>query len=47
MLHLKFGQGKIVSVEGPKDNKVATIHFKDDELAERRIVLKFARLQVL
>ncbi len=47
VLHLKFGQGKIVSVEGPKDNKVATIHFKDDELAERRIVLKFARLQVL
>ncbi len=47
VLHLKFGKGKIVSVEGPKDNKVATIHFKDDELAERRIVLKFARLQVL
>jgi len=47
VLHLKFGQGKIVSVEGPKDNKVATIHFTNDDLAERRIVLKFARLQVL
>ncbi len=47
VLHLKFGQGKIVSVEGAKDNKVATIHFKDDEMTERRIVLKFARLQVL
>jgi hypothetical protein len=34
-------------VEGPKDNQVATIRFADDEMAERRIVLKFARLQVL
>lgn len=45
--HLKFGEGKIVSVEGAKDNKVATIKFKDDDMAERRIVLKFAKLQVL
>ena len=45
--HLKFGEGKIVSVEGAKDNKVATIQFKDDNMAERRIVLKFAKLQVL
>jgi DNA helicase-2/ATP-dependent DNA helicase PcrA len=47
VLHLKFGEGRIVSVEGPKDNKVATIQFKNDELPERRIVLKFAKLQVL
>jgi DNA helicase-2/ATP-dependent DNA helicase PcrA len=47
VLHLKFGEGKIVSVEGPKDNKVATIEFKNDDMPERRIVLKFAKLQVL
>ena len=45
--HLKFGEGKILGVEGPKDNKVATIQFKGDEVSERRIVLKFAKLQVL
>jgi DNA helicase-2/ATP-dependent DNA helicase PcrA len=47
VLHLKFGEGKIVNVEGPKDNLVATIQFKGDEVAERRIVLKFAKLQVV
>lgn len=45
--HQKFGEGQIVSVEGPKDNRVATIRFKNDEMPERRIVLKFARLQVI
>jgi len=47
VLHLKFGEGKILSVEGPKDNKVATIEFKNDDMPERRIVLKFAKLQVV
>ncbi len=47
VLHLKFGEGKIISVEGPKDNKVAAIRFKNDDMPERRIVLKFAKLQVL
>ncbi len=47
VLHLKFGEGKVINVEGPKDGKVATIQFKGDELPERRIVLKFAKLQVL
>ncbi len=47
VLHLKFGEGKVTSVEGPKDNKVATIQFKNDEMPERRIVLKFAKLQVM
>lgn len=47
VLHLKFGEGKVTSVEGSKDNKVAAIQFKNDEMAERRIVLKFAKLQVL
>ncbi len=47
VLHLKFGEGEVKSVEGPQGNKVATIRFKDDELPERRIVLRFAKLQVL
>jgi DNA helicase II / ATP-dependent DNA helicase PcrA len=47
VFHQKFGEGKIISVEGPKDNKVATIQFNNDDMAERRIVLKFAKLQVL
>lgn len=47
VLHQKFGEGKITSVEGPKDNRVATIQFKNDEMPERRIVLKFAKLQVV
>jgi DNA helicase-2/ATP-dependent DNA helicase PcrA len=47
VLHLKFGEGKVSHVEGPKDNKVATIQFKNDDMEERRIVLKFAKLQVV
>lgn len=47
VLHLKFGKGRILSVEGPKDTKVAAIRFEGDEVPERRIVLKFARLQVI
>lgn len=47
VLHLKFGEGTIVNVDGPQDNLVATIHFKNDDLPERRIVLKFAKLQVI
>jgi DNA helicase-2/ATP-dependent DNA helicase PcrA len=47
VLHLKFGEGLVTNIEGPRDSKVATIQFKNDELPERRIVLKFAKLQVL
>jgi DNA helicase-2/ATP-dependent DNA helicase PcrA len=47
VLHQKFGEGKITSIEGSKDNKVATIQFKNDDMQERRIVLKFAKLQVM
>ena len=45
--HQKFGEGKIINVEGPKENRVATIQFKNDEMSERRIVLKFAKLLAL
>jgi len=48
VLHLKFGEGKVLSLEGNKDNPIATIHFKDmNEPKKRRIMLKYAKLQVL
>lgn len=47
VLHLKFGEGLVTAIEGPRDGKVATIQFMNDELPERRIVLKFAKLQLL
>jgi DNA helicase II / ATP-dependent DNA helicase PcrA len=47
VLHQKFGRGRVISVEGPRDGKVAAIQFDGDTQDERRIVLKFAKLQVL
>ncbi len=47
VLHLKFGEGEVLSVEGHKDNRVATIRFGADEVPERRIMLRFAKLQIL
>jgi DNA helicase II / ATP-dependent DNA helicase PcrA len=48
VLHLKFGEGKVTAIDGAKDNRVATIHFKEmkDE-PNRKIMLKFAKLQIL
>ncbi len=47
VLHLKFGEGKVISIDGGADNRVATIHFKEIEQPEKRIMLRFAKLQVL
>lgn len=47
VLHLKFGEGLVKKVEGGAGNKVATIYFKNVDDPERRIMLKFAKLQVL
>jgi DNA helicase-2/ATP-dependent DNA helicase PcrA len=47
VLHLKFGEGKVLSIDGARDNRVATIFFKDSDTPERRIMLKFAKLQIL
>ena len=48
ILHLKFGEGKVIGIEGAKDNRVATIHFKDlTDQPQRKIMLKFAKLQIL
>ena len=45
--HLKFGTGEVRQVEGPQGGKVATIVFENDDMPERRIVLRFAKLQLL
>lgn len=47
VLHLKFGEGEVLAVEGSTENRVATIRFRDIENPERRIMLKFAKLQVV
>lgn len=47
VLHLRFGEGKVISIDGNKNNRIATIHFKDVDNPQRRIALKFAKLQIL
>lgn len=47
VLHMKFGKGKVLGIDGHKDNKVATIEFSGIENPRRRIMLKFAKLQIL
>jgi len=47
VLHLKFGEGKVLHVDGGAGNRIATIHFSDLPQPEKRIMLKFAKLQVL
>ena len=47
VLHLKFGKGEVRRVDGTNDKKVATIYFPEIDQPERRIMLKFAKLQIL
>lgn len=47
VLHLKFGEGKVLSIDGGEGNRVATIFFKNVDNPQRRIMLKFAKLQIL
>lgn len=47
ILHLKFGEGKVLSIDGSEENRVATIFFKGIDNPQRRIMLKFAKLQIL
>lgn len=47
VLHLKFGEGKVLSIDGSTDNRIATIYFQDIDNPQRRIMLKFAKLQIL
>ncbi len=48
VLHLKFGEGKVLNIDGGKDNRIATIEFKDlSDAQQKKIMLKFAKLQIL
>jgi DNA helicase-2/ATP-dependent DNA helicase PcrA len=47
VLHLKFGRGEVKRIDGSNDKKVATIYFPEIDQPERRIMLKFAKLQIL
>lgn len=47
VLHARFGKGTITQIEGAADNKVATIVFDEIENPERKIMLKFAKLQLV
>jgi DNA helicase-2/ATP-dependent DNA helicase PcrA len=44
VMHQNFGEGNIVGIDGDADKKVASIMFGG---TERRIMLKFAKLQIL
>lgn len=43
--HFNFNKGKVISVEGSDNNKIATIFF--EEHGQKKILLKFAKLEVL
>lgn len=47
VLHLKFGKGKVIKIDGSNDNRVATVRFSQLNNTEKRLVLKFAKLQIL
>ncbi len=45
--HLKFGEGKVLSIDGQNDKRVATVYFQGIDNPERRIMLKFAKLEIV
>ncbi len=48
VIHLKFGEGNVISVEGGKDNRLATINFPfAEDSKEKKIMLKFAKLMIV
>ena len=47
IMHMKFGEGKVLSIDGTPRNRVATIFFKGVDNPQRKIMLKFAKLQIV
>lgn len=47
VIHLKFGRGTVTRIDGARDNRVATIRFDEIDDPERRIMLRFAKLQII
>jgi DNA helicase-2/ATP-dependent DNA helicase PcrA len=43
--HARFGQGKVLQIEGDGNSRKATVFFKDH--GQKQLLLKFARLQIL
>ena len=47
VVHLKFGKGKVIKIDGRNDSRVATIFFNGIDSPQRRIMLKFAKLHIV
>ncbi len=47
VMHQKFGKGKVLQVEGSADNRIATIFFNEIDEPQRKIMLKFAKLEII
>lgn len=47
VIHQKFGRGKVIHIEGKSDTRVATILFQEIDNPQRKIILKFAKLQIV
>lgn len=47
VIHQKFGKGKVLFIEGNKENRVATILFNEIDNPQRKIILKYAKLQIV
>lgn len=47
VLHLQFGRGRVTAIDGARENRVATIQFDGGDDSERRIMLRFAKLQIV
>lgn len=45
VMHERFGQGKVVSIEGVGPNKKATVFFPS--IGQKQLLLRFARLQII
>ena len=45
VLHQKFGQGKVISMDGADSNRIANIFFP--ESGNKKIMLKYAKIQII
>jgi DNA helicase-2/ATP-dependent DNA helicase PcrA len=44
VMHIKFGRGKILAIDGDEINKMATIRFQE---GEKKLLMKFAKLSLI
>lgn len=44
-MHQRFGQGKVLNVEGKGDNRKATVFFP--AVGQKQLILKYARLKII